>query len=119
MSDMVQLCESRLIFLGIDSYRHSTWLAQDIEDYIVDIIIIQNLSRTYSLAFDDFIRHVLEIISTNQDKISSSSSSLLAYIYIIKIQMMIDIAYKHNLNLNLNLKTVYLTPSITSSIVLK
>ena len=32
MSDMVELCEPRLISLGIDSYRHSTWLPQDIED---------------------------------------------------------------------------------------
>ena len=70
ISDMVKLCESRLISLAIDSHRHSTWLPQDIEDYILDIIVIQNLSGTYSLAFDDFIRHVLEIISTDQDKIS-------------------------------------------------
>ena len=69
-SDMVALYESRLISLGIDTQGHSTRLPQDIEDYILDLIVIRNLSSTYSLAFDELIRHALEIISTNQDKIS-------------------------------------------------
>ena len=73
MNDTEELYESRLISMGIDSKGHSTQLWQDIEGCIPDIIVIRNLSGTYSLAFDKLMSHALETISTNQDEINEMS----------------------------------------------